>query len=609
MKTDTEQPQRKADGGEGRALSARYVLVGALGVGALFSWRFESQTHTVIAAGVTSVLVWSLLVGVTHILYQRRELVSRQPSEAAKGAWLSFPYFGQALLLAFGVVLLINICGPTLRYPANLGLASAPVLQTAAAELLIFAILLSFLVQYAQFLGDGSPKQFGRPVIQLSRLAAIATGLASMLLFLFLATGWDFGGYLGLISVAATLILIIESAARMCSRFFQPVSLRRTPGPLGRSALLDLLGGSSAGWRRVVAELEDLLGTKLSEIWILGFLRQAAGSALLGLALLGWLSTCLTAVPLGSRGVLETMGRFNATPLPPGLHLTLPWPVQKIDIVPTQSVQEVSLGFEQDLSGPLLWTERHYVGEHNLLIDGGESLLVIDAPVEFRIADPVAYLQASSDPVTALRSLAERELIRLTQGEAGFDIMTQNRPVIAARLKAAVQADADRLGLGIEIVFVGLKDVHPPVDVAPAYEKVVSAEESEAATIDQAKAYAASQIPDAQAQALRLTSEAAADATRRVDLATGEAASFAALVSARAESPALLGLRLRYDALRDSLPNAAKFVVGLSSPAKLGSFLNLRALGLSAGNASVPAPQAEPPPLSARTLPAEVPEH
>ncbi len=240
---------------------------------------------------------------------------------------------------------------------------------------------------------------------------------------------------------------------------------------------------------------------------------------------------------------------------------------------------------------------------------GGESLLVIDVPVQFRISDPVAYLQASSDPVPALRSLAERELIRLTQGHAGFDIMTESRAAIAADLHATLQRDADRLGLGLEVLYIGLKDVHPPVEVAPAFEKVVSAEETEAATIDQAKAYTASQIPDAQAQAQRLTVEADADATQRVDLATGEATSFTALVTARAESSALFGTRLRYDALSEDLAGPAKFIVGLPGGAKLGSYLNLRALGGAGAGFAAPASQPGPPPLPARSVPPEVPEH
>ncbi len=487
----------------------------------------------------------------------------------------------------------------------------AETLRFAASVQLVYSIVLSFLAQYARLLHGERSDTFGKPVFQLARIAAVASALAAGLVFLFLSTTWDYSAILGIALVILTAVLIVESAARLGSRYFLPPSLRRTPAPLGGSVVLDLLDGSARGWHALVSELEALLGAKLSDLWILRFLRQAALPALLALALLAWLSTCLTAVPLGSRGVLVTMGRFAAEPLTPGLHVTMPWPLQQIAIVPTESVQEISLGFEQDLSGPLLWTEKHYDGEHNLLIDGGESVLVIDAPVQFRIANPVAYLQASSDPVIALRSLAERELIRLAQGHAGFDIMTQDRAAIATALREALQGDVDRLNLGLEVLFVGLKDVHPPVEVAPAYERVVSAEETEAATIDQAKAYTASQLPDAQAQAQRLVTEADAAATQRVDLATGEATSFSALVQARAESPALFGLRLRYDALSDGLAGPSKYIVGLSGNAKLGSFLNLRALGALAPGLSAPAQaqQAEQGTLPARTVPPEVTEH
>ncbi len=140
------------------------------------------------------------------------------------------------------------------------------------------------------------------------------------------------------------------------------------PAPAGTSLILDVLSGSRRSARGLVGEVESLIGAKLGEVWIIRFLRETAGVLVLAALALAWLSTCLTAVPLGSRGVLVSFGTFDPKPLEPGLHVSWPWPFGEVVVVETERVRELALGFDRDLTGPLLWTERHYVGEQNLLV-------------------------------------------------------------------------------------------------------------------------------------------------------------------------------------------------------------------------------------------------
>ncbi|MEI9999292.1 MAG: protease modulator HflK [Verrucomicrobiota bacterium] len=285
-----------------------------------------------------------------------------------------------------------------------------------------------------------------------------------------------------------------------------------------------------------------------------------------------------------------------------------PWPLQDVALVETDRVREISLGFEQDLAGPVLWTEPHYVGEQNLLVGDGESLLTIDVPIQYQVADPVAFLTATSDPAAALKSLAERRLVQAAQSRESFAIMTSGRTQIAAEIEQGLQEEADRHGLGLKILFVGLKDVHPPVDVAPAYEKVVSSQERKEAAIDLARAYEAQVLPDAQTDANRLISDAGAAATQRLDQATGEARRFTLLASAEQEAPELLRLRWRYDVLDQGLAGPGKFIVGLSGAQAPGTYLDFRGqkdvpLAPPTGSA-LPAP----PPLPDRGTRKEMPE-
>jgi len=124
------------------------------------------------------------------------------------------------------------------------------------------------------------------------------------------------------------------------------------------------------------------------------------------IGLLGaWGSTAVTRVPVDSEGVLVTQGEFQDVTLAPGLHFHAPWPWGRVELVPTTRVQELSLGFGRDLAGPVLWTEKHFEEEQNLLIGQGEELLTVNVPVHFRIRDAVAFARRTSNSHAALTAL------------------------------------------------------------------------------------------------------------------------------------------------------------------------------------------------------------
>ena len=315
---------------------------------------------------------------------------------------------------------------------------------------------------------------------------------------------------------------------------------------------------------------------KLREVWIVRYLRQTVELILLGTIVLGWLSTCFTSVPAGSRAVRMFFGRYQPVPLSPGLHVTWPWPIEQLEIVETETIRQISLGFDKDMSGPVLWNEPHFEGEKNLLVGDGESLLTIDVPIFYRISDPVRYLETTTDAEQALLALAERKLIQVAAARDSFQIMTEQRAEIARQLQDSLQKEVDQLGLGLQIVFVGLKDVHPPVGVAPAYQAVVSAQEEKEKTIDLARASRAKVLPEAQAQATRIRIEQDAAHRWRVAAAQGEAARFSAIVEADRENSAVFRFRLKLDVIEQVLGKANKTILAVPAQTKQELYLDLR---------------------------------
>ncbi|HUK82752.1 MAG TPA: hypothetical protein VLZ12_09015, partial [Verrucomicrobiae bacterium] len=131
----------------------------------------------------------------------------------------------------------------------------------------------------------------------------------------------------------------------------------------------------------------------------------------------------------------------------------------------------------------------------------------------------------------------------------------------------------------LEIVYVGLKDIHPPVAVAPAFQDVVSAEEQKEAYVHEADAYRIQVLAQAGQTANRLRTSADAKATQRAALAAGESARFVLLASADAANTNLFRTRLQLEAFEAALATPQKIVLTRAASTNDQFYLDLRGLG------------------------------
>jgi membrane protease subunit HflK len=498
-----------------------------------------------------------------------------EPLRASEARLKSFAGTGQWVIFFLGTT------GAIVFFRATMG--TSGINRDAAVSLRVATVVFLAAGCAFYFFGNFAKAVAGRvgsdalsPILTQTRIASLAAFAAGGLIFLFLSTARDYSAWLGWLLIGITTFLIMEALVRFGARFYQPKSLRQLPGPAGNSLLLDALFGHGHGLGSAVKGFEDLLGVKLREVWIVRYLRQTVELIIIGTVVLGWLSTCFTSVPAGSRAVRMFFGRYQPVPLEPGLHITWPWPVEQLEIVETETIRQISLGFDKDMSGPVLWNEPHFEGEKNLLVGDGESLLTINVPIFYRISDPVRYLETTTNAEQALLVLAERKLIQVAGSRDSFQIMTEGRASIAMALRASLQKEVDRFGLGVQIVFVGLKDVHPPVDVASAYQEVVSAQEEKERTIDLARASRAKVLPEAQAEANRIRVEQEAAYRQRVATAQGSTARFSAIVQADRENSAVFRFRLKLDVIEQVLGKADKTILAVPAQMKQELYLDLR---------------------------------
>lgn len=256
----------------------------------------------------------------------------------------------------------------------------------------------------------------------------------------------------------------------------------RVPGAIPRPAFDSRMLGLLTAPESLGSVLAELIsyqfGVEVSGSW----LYRLLGSALTPLTIFGAAflvaMSSFTIVGPDQRGVLLRFGALEGEPLPPGIHVKLPWPVETVEMHPVGEVQQLVVtsdrtGLSQE-SPAMLWTNDSdrdsQIGQEDFLAasadDGaGVSLVSADVTVQYTVANLETFLLGSTDPQQAIMAMAQQEA---TQFFATHDIdmllatgRTEGGPV----LREAIQKRADQAGLGVTIVGVAITSIHPPIGI------------------------------------------------------------------------------------------------------------------------------------------------
>jgi len=292
------------------------------------------------------------------------------------------------------------------------------------------------------------------------------------------------------------------------------------------SRLLGLINEPGGLFRTAASAIDYQFGFKVSQTWFYKLLEKAVAPLVLFAGVTLYLLSCFVTVGPNEEAIIEYFGNpVNSSGkvrhVGPGLALKLPWPIDIAYKYPTKRISVMNIGFEQgdETSGlePLLWGKQHYKTEYKVLVAGeSESLssdtvpvgLVMAAiPVQYRVKDLYSFMynhkvtrRRGEAPVyeaeerlkvicyNELTKFAANATIGVSGNEAVDSLLGAGRARAKAVLAERVQAAADQAKLGIEIVFLGLQGIHPPVDLASDYQNVVGAVQKKQAAILKAQA-------------------------------------------------------------------------------------------------------------------------
>ena len=383
---------------------------------------------------------------------------------------------------------------------------------------------------------------------------------------------WSTAWLLGVLGVAGFGVLAVDTLCKAMARLYTPKRYRDGLADFGDLWVLRL--GKRRGGEPVRRDEDE--GLRLSEMWMWPVVRRSLPALVFVALALAWLGTGVHELEAGKRGVRETLGRMEERELSPGLHFSAPWPLGRVRSVDAEKLREVVLGFQADLGQPILWERAHYEREEISMVEGGDSYLSISVPIHYRVRDVVTYLRHVHDPEGLLKGLADGILSELTVARRASGVMTIDREELREALWLELQRELDARGTGLELAGVHLRDIHPPVDVAPFFQEVVAAMEEKEAAIHFGEDYRNDNVVRAEGNAKALLVAAEADHDNRLSLVTGEVARFAMRSDARAMNPGLHDLREGFAVFDSTLAWSKKAVVDERMTREVPTMIDLR---------------------------------
>lgn len=256
------------------------------------------------------------------------------------------------------------------------------------------------------------------------------------------------------------------------------------------------------------------------------------GLYLIGMFFAVWtVATSLTQVQSHERAVIRRFGRILDTKPGQGLHISLPWGIDRVDLAPVGRVRSIKVGYtdKKDDDDNIVPIGQMVTGDHNLV----NVLASIDFRVREVEVEKFVLQQPNIDAFVA--RAAESLLAEWVAGRTVDDVLRRGKHQLADWLGGQIQHRLADYDLGIDIERVSITDLSPPDRVKDAFSKLTNAQQSIATKLSNAEQEinSKSEIASAKMHDMKVKAEAYA----RTEL-----------VSARADADSF---RVRLDSYRD----------------------------------------------------------
>lgn len=289
--------------------------------------------------------------------------------------------------------------------------------------------------------------------------------------------------------------------------------------------------------------------------------------------LLGYFSTCFRQVKVQETGILLRFGRVIQQRVDPGICIKLPWPIDRLITVKTQTIETRQAGFgispekEAELErthGPLTQLVNGTLIVP-YVITGDKNVLHLRVLVNYQISDPVTYSFFIDDADKMLGQLTQHTILAYVSSAHVDDLLTSGKIELRDYVYSNLNDRLKSVKLGVEVVSVNIRNVRPPGPTSQAFRDVINAQEESRELVHQAESYMKRVVPEAHAESQQVMSLAEAYRTQTIEGAKGESQRFTLLAAEYSEFPDVTRERLRRETLDEIFPLVSKYLIGNSN--------------------------------------------
>lgn len=284
--------------------------------------------------------------------------------------------------------------------------------------------------------------------------------------------------------------------------------------------------------------------------------KPSRRNLVIGGLLVLWLLSGIYVVSADQQAVVTRFGKLVEPRVMPGIHVSLPWPIDRVSKLKVQQLQRLVIGGDlgdgvTGRSDPLL----------SQFLTGDQNIIHMRVIVQYSVGVPGEYLFRPEDVGKAVGSAVEAELAHRVANRDVDAVLTTEKVAIQEDVRGAAQAILNDYGVGVILSSVNIESVQPPPEAADAFRDVAGARADSARIVNEAHGYANDIIPRARGEAQRMLAEAQGYRLRKTNEATGEASRFSQVAGEYERASEVNGRRLYVEAMEEVLPKIRKMIV------------------------------------------------
>jgi modulator of FtsH protease HflK len=269
-----------------------------------------------------------------------------------------------------------------------------------------------------------------------------------------------------------------------------------------------------------------------------------------------WLLTGIYVVRTEQQAVVTRFGAVVNARVMPGIHVTAPWPVDKVSKLKVQQLQRLVIGGESadtvtGRSQPL----------QSQFLTGDQNIISMRVVVQYSVGVPADYLFRNEDVARSVSSAVETTLAQRIAGRGVDAVLTTEKQSIQDDVRAGAQQLMNDYQTGVLLSTVNIERAAPPPEAADSFRDVANARADSARIVSEAQGYANDLIPTARGQAQQMIESAQGYREKKINEAHGDASRFTQVAAEYASAPQVNSRRLYLETMEQILPKIRKLIV------------------------------------------------